>query len=70
MQSGESTKQENQSDIQVYKEILVEKFALAKTPEEYEILIELRQGLHELDRKERQLNYTQQSAELQLHKAK
>ena len=69
MQSGESIKQENQSDIQVYKEILLEKFALAKRAEEYEILIDLRQKLHELDRKERQLNYTQQSAEVQLQKA-
>jgi len=69
MQSGESIKQENKSDIQVYKEILLEKFALAKRAEEYEILIDLRQKLHELDRKERQLNYTQQSAEVQLQKA-
>lgn len=69
MQSGESIKQENQSDIQVYKEILVEKFALAKTPEDSEKVIEMRQKIHELERKERQLNYTQQSAEVQLQKA-
>lgn len=32
-------------------------------------MIELRQEIHELERKERQLNYIQQSAEVQLQKA-
>lgn len=66
MQSGESVKQETQSDIEVYKETLGERFALAETAEECEKLIELRHKIQELDRDSRQLNYTQQSAEAQL----
>lgn len=68
--SGVIAKQEFQSDIKVYKEILGERFALAKTAKELEDLIELRQKLQELDRKDRQLEYAQESAELQLKEAK
>lgn len=70
MQSGAIVKQEIKSDIEVYKEILVEKLALAKTSEECEKVIKMRQTVHELDREERQLNYTQQSAETKLQEDK
>ncbi|NJK69538.1 MAG: hypothetical protein HC941_26145 [Microcoleus sp. SU_5_3] len=70
LQSGEIVKQESQSDIEVYKEILSERFALAKTAKELDNLIELRQKVQELDKKARQLEYAQESAELQLKEAK
>lgn len=66
MQSGTILKQETQSDIEIYKEILAEKFALAKTAEECDRLIKVRQTIQELDRNNRQLNYTEQSAKAQL----
>ena len=66
MQSGEILKQDTQSDIEIYKEILAEKFALAKTAEECDRLIKVRQTIQELDRNNRQLNYTEQSAKAQL----
>mgnify|MGYP000019862666 FL=1 len=70
MQSGEILKQDTQSDIEVYKEILAEKFALAKTAEEYDRVIKMREKIQELDRNHRQLNYTQQSADAQLFETK
>ena len=66
MQSGEILKQDTQSDIEIYKEILAEKFALAKTAEECDRVIKMRQTIQELDRNNRQLNYTEQSAKAQL----
>lgn len=68
LQSRDIAKQDAQSDILVYKEILIEKLALAKTPEECEKVIRMRQEVHELDRKERQLNYTQKSGDLHIQK--
>jgi hypothetical protein len=69
-QSGAIVKREAQSDIQVYKEILGERFALAKTAEECERLIELRQKVQELDTESRRLDYAEKSAEIQLQEAK
>ncbi len=68
MQSGAILKQETQSDIQAYEKILVERAEQSETPEELEKWIELRQEVHKLDRNNRQLNYTQQSAEFQFEK--
>lgn len=69
-QSGAIVKREAQSDIQVYKEILGERFALAKTAEEFERLIEVRQKVQELDIASRRLDYAEKSAEIQLQEAK
>lgn len=57
---------EGQSDIQIYKEILSKKFALARTAEECERLIYLRQKVQELDTEDRRLDFAQKSAETQL----
>jgi hypothetical protein len=70
LQSKLVVRQETLSDIQVYKEILCEKFALAKTADECERLIELRQKIHELDTGSRRLDYAEKSAEVQLQEAK
>jgi len=69
-QSGVVIRREAQSDIQVYKEILGERFALAKTAEECERLIELRQKVQGLDTESRRLDYAEKSAEIQLQEAK
>lgn len=69
-QSGAIVKREAQSDIQVYKEILGERFALAKTAEEFERLIEVRQKVQKLDIASRRLDYAEKSAEIQLQEAK
>jgi hypothetical protein len=69
-QVGAIIRQGASSDIQIYKEILGEKFALAKTPEECERLIELRQKIQELDTDSRRLDYAEKSAEIQLQEAK
>jgi tetrahydromethanopterin S-methyltransferase subunit G len=58
------------SDIQIYKDILCEKFALAKTAEEYKDLIELRQKIQELDASSRRLDYAEKSSEIQLQEVK
>jgi hypothetical protein len=70
MQSGEILKQDTQFDILVCQDILVKRFALAKTPEESGLVIEDMERIHELDKKKRQLNYTQQSADAQLLETK
>jgi hypothetical protein len=69
-QFGAITRQGAASDIQIYKEILGEKFALARTHEECENLIELRQKIQELDTDSRRLDYAEKSAEIQLQEAK
>ena len=69
-QGGAIAKSEARSDIQVYKEVLSERFALAKTAEEYESLIVLRQKIQKLDVEDRRLDYAQKSAEIQLQEAK
>lgn len=69
-QDGAIAKLEARSDIQVYKEVLSERFALAKTAEEYEALILLRQKVQELDVEDRRLDYAQKSAELKLQEVK
>lgn len=69
-QDGAIAKPEARSDIQVYKEVLSERFALARTPEECERLIVLRQKVQELDVEDRRLDYAQKSAEIQLQEAK
>ncbi|OYQ63558.1 hypothetical protein B9G53_16410 [Pseudanabaena sp. SR411] len=69
-QGGAIAEREVQSDIQIYKAVLGERFALAGTAEECERLIDLRQKIQELDVKDRRLDYAQQSAEIQLQEAK
>jgi hypothetical protein len=69
-QTGAIIRKGASSDIQIYKEILVEKFALAKTAEECERLIEQRQKIQELDTDSRRLDYAEKSAEIQLQEAK
>jgi|GEM_PF-1876207 len=68
--SGAILKREARNDIQTYKEVLGERFALAKTAEECEKLIELRQKIQELDTESRRLDYAEKSAEIQLQEAK
>ncbi|OUC15583.1 MAG: hypothetical protein B0A82_06485 [Alkalinema sp. CACIAM 70d] len=62
-------KRETQSDIDVYKEVLSDRFIEATTVEEYEKLLVLRQKLQTLDVETRRLNYAQKSAEIQLQQA-
>lgn len=69
-QSGVIVRREASSDIQVYKEILGERFALAKTSEECEKLIGLRRKVQDLDIESRRLDYAEKSAEIQLQEAK
>jgi hypothetical protein len=67
--SGALVKREAQSDIEVYKEVLSDRFIKARTVEEYEELLVLRQRVQELDIGDRRLNYAQKSAEVQLQQA-
>jgi len=67
--SGAPVKREAQSDIEVYKEVLSDRFIEAKTVEQYEELLVLRQRVQELDIEDRRLNYAQKSAEVQLQQA-
>lgn len=69
-QSRALVKQETQSDIQVYKEVLSDRFIEAKTVEDCEKLISLRQRVQELDIQARRLDYAQKSAEIQLQEAR
>ncbi|BAY21557.1 hypothetical protein NIES2100_13120 [Calothrix sp. NIES-2100] len=69
-QSGLLARRENQSDIQVYKDALSDRFIEARTVEECEKLISLRQKVQELDLEARRLDYAQKSAEIQLQEAK
>ncbi|MHC5673089.1 hypothetical protein [Nostoc sp.] len=62
-------KLEPQSDIEVYKEVLSDRFMEASTVEEYEKILVLRQRVQELDVQTRRLNYAQKSAEIQLQQA-
>jgi hypothetical protein len=59
-----------QSDIQIYKAVISEKFILATTAEEYEKLLNVRQKIQELDIEDRRLDYAQQSAEIKLKDAR
>jgi hypothetical protein len=61
-QSRAIAKQENQSNIQIYKDVLGRMFTRAKTPEEFKNLIELTKNVQEIE-------YDQKSAEIQLQKA-
>ena len=45
---GVIVKRENQTDIQVYKEVLSDRFAEAKSAEEYERILELRRIVQQL----------------------
>ena len=67
--SGALVKREAQSDIEVYKEVLSDRFIKARTVEEFEELLVLRQRVQELDVGDRRLNYAQKSAEVQLEQA-
>ncbi|MEA5550632.1 hypothetical protein VB713_06515 [Anabaena cylindrica UHCC 0172] len=69
-QSGSIIKQEIKSDIQVYKEVLGNHFMEAKTVDEFEKILNLRQKIQELDTKDRRLNYAQKSAEVHLQEVK
>ena len=60
----------DRSDIQLYKDVLSEKFASAKTPEECATLISLRQEVQALDIEARRLEYAEKSANIQLQEAK
>jgi hypothetical protein len=62
-------KNETQSDIEIYKEVLSDRFIEARTVEEYEKLIILRKKVQTLDIETRRLNYAQKSAEIQLQQA-
>lgn len=61
--------QSNISDIDVYKDVLSNRFMEAKTVEDYEKIIVLRQRLQELDAETKRLNYAQKSSEIQLQQA-
>ena len=63
-------KRENNSDIEVYKEVLNNKFTKASTVEECEKLLKLRQKVHLLDSESRQLNYAEESAQSQLQQTR
>ena len=69
-QSGAIIKQEIQSDIQVYKEVLGNRFMEAKTVDEFEKILNLRQKIQELDTEDRRLNHAQKSAEIHLQEVK
>ncbi len=64
------TRQMGLSDIQIYKDILAQEFTLAKTAEEYEKLIGLRQKIQGLDLESRRLDYAEKSAQIQLQESK
>ena len=68
MQSGAIVKLGTQSEIPVCQDILAKRFALAKTPQEYALVIEDMERIHELDKRKRQLNHAEKLAESQLHK--
>ncbi len=58
-------KRESQSDIEVYKEVLSDRFIEAKTVEEFEKLLVLRQRVQKLDTEEMQLQQARQKDLLQ-----
>lgn len=66
---GALVKREPQSDIEVYKEVLSDRFIEARTVEQCKELLILRQRVQELDIEDRRLNYAQKSAEVQLQQA-
>ncbi len=66
---GALVKREAQSDIEVYKEVLSDRFIEARTVEQYKELLILRQRVQELDIVDRRLNYAQKSTEAQLQQA-
>ncbi|MCW6053624.1 hypothetical protein K4039_27130 [Lyngbya sp. CCAP 1446/10] len=70
LQGRSIVKQETQSDIQVYKDTLAERFALAPTSEEFDRLIEQRRKIQELDREASQLNYAKELGEIKIQDAK
>ncbi len=70
LQDTKITKPEFQSDIQIYKKVISDKFLLATTAEEYEELLNVRQKIQELDIEDRRLDYAQQSAEIKLQDAR
>lgn len=63
-------KPDNKSDIEVYKEVLSDRFMEARTVEEYEKLLVLREKVQELDMEARRLDYGEKSAEIQLKQSK
>lgn len=67
--SGAVIKRDTQSDIEVYKEVLSDRFTEARTPEEYEKLLIVRQRVQELEIENRRLDYAQRTAEIQLQQA-
>ena len=64
--SGTFVKHEAQSDIEVYKDVISERFTEAQTVEDYEKLLVLRQKVQEIDMEARRLDYAERSAEIQL----
>ena len=67
--SGALTQRGTVSDIEVYKEVLSDRFSEARTVDEHERLLVLRKRVQELDIETRQLDYAQKSAEIQLKQA-
>ena len=63
-------KSDNKSDIEVYKDVLSDRFIEARTVEQYEKLIVLREKVQELDIQDRRLDYAEKSAEIQLKQSK
>ncbi|NMG20814.1 hypothetical protein [Brasilonema bromeliae] len=67
--SGALVKRDTGFDIEVYKEVLSDRFIEARTVDEYEKLLVLRQRVQELDIEVRRLDYAERSAEIQLQQA-
>ncbi|NES01125.1 MAG: hypothetical protein F6J86_46455, partial [Symploca sp. SIO1B1] len=67
--SGALVRRETQSDIEVYKEVLSDRFTEATTVEECEKLLGLRREIQELQREDRQLEYAERAAQIQLQQA-
>ena len=65
-QGGALAKSNAQSNLQVYKDVLDERFMAAETLEECDKIISLTQKIQELERDARQLDYAQKSAEIKL----
>jgi len=57
------------SDIDVYKEVLSNRFMEVETLEDYEKILALRQRLQKLDVETKRLTYAQKSSEIQLQQA-
>jgi len=66
---GEIVSRNEQSDLQSYKDTLSELFREAKTPEERKQILEMREKVHEQERKDAELAYSRDCANAQLSEA-